>query len=42
MVLYNESQQAINVGLDLLAFPNQGAVFQIGSPQPVVPTTFNF
>jgi hypothetical protein len=42
MVLYNESQQAINVGLDLLAFPNQGAVFQIGAPQQVVPTTFNF
>ncbi len=42
MVLYNESQQAINVGLNLLAFPSQNAVFQIGSPQPVVPTTFNF
>lgn len=42
MVLYNESQQAINVGLNLLAFPTQTAVFQIGSPQPVVPTTFNF
>jgi hypothetical protein len=42
LVLYNESQQAINVGLNLLAFPTQTAVFQIGSPQPVVPTTFNF
>ncbi|HEY1884284.1 MAG TPA: hypothetical protein VGG51_14745, partial [Candidatus Cybelea sp.] len=42
LVLYNESQQAINVGLNLLAFPSQSAVFQIGSPQPVVPTTFNF
>jgi hypothetical protein len=42
MVLYNESQQAINVGLNLLAFPSQNAVFQIGSPQPIVPTTFNF
>jgi hypothetical protein len=42
MVLYNESQQAINVGLNLLAFPTQSAVFQIGSPQPLVPTTFNF
>ncbi|MBV8530427.1 MAG: hypothetical protein JO104_03845, partial [Candidatus Eremiobacteraeota bacterium] len=42
MVLYNESQQAINVGLNLLAFPSQTAVFNIGQPQPVVPTTFNF
>ena len=42
MVLYNESQQAINVGLNLLAFPTQNAVFQIGSPQPIIPTTFNF
>jgi hypothetical protein len=42
LVLYNESQQAINVGLNLLAFPTQTAVFNIGSPQPVVPTTFNF
>jgi hypothetical protein len=42
LVLYNESQQAINVGLNLLAFPTQTAVFNIGQPQPVVPTTFNF
>jgi hypothetical protein len=28
--------------LNLLAFPTQTAVFQIGSPQQVVPTTFNF
>ncbi len=42
MVLYNESQAAVNVGLNLLAFPNQTAVFNIASPQPVVPTTFNF
>jgi hypothetical protein len=42
MVLYNESQQANNVGLNLLAFPTQTAVFQIGSPQQVVPTSFNF
>ncbi len=42
LVLYNESQQAINVGLNLLAFPTQTAVFNIGSPQPVVPTSFNF
>ena len=42
MVLYNESQQAVNVGLNLLAFPTQTAVFQIGSPQPVIPTSFNF
>ncbi len=42
MVLYNESQQAINVGLNVLAFPTQTAVFQLGAPQPVVPTTFNF
>jgi hypothetical protein len=42
LVLYNESQAAINVGLNLLAFPTQTAVFNIGSPQPVVPTTFNF
>jgi hypothetical protein len=42
MVLYNESQASINVGLNLLAFPTQTAVFQIGAPQPVVPTTFNF
>ncbi|MBV8724692.1 MAG: hypothetical protein JO078_01295 [Candidatus Eremiobacteraeota bacterium] len=42
MVLYNESQQSVNVGLNLLAFPTQTAVFQIGSPQQVVPTTFNF
>ncbi|MBV8198695.1 MAG: hypothetical protein JO263_11200, partial [Candidatus Eremiobacteraeota bacterium] len=42
MVLYNESQQSVNVGLNLLAFPSQTAVFQIGAPQPIVPTTFNF
>jgi hypothetical protein len=42
MVLYNESQQAVNVGLNVLAFPTQTAVFQIGSPQPVIPTSFNF
>jgi hypothetical protein len=42
LVLYNESQQSINVGLNLLAFPTQTAVFNIGQPQPVIPTTFNF
>ncbi|MGA7284210.1 MAG: hypothetical protein WBW87_06710, partial [Candidatus Cybelea sp.] len=42
LVLYNESQQAINVGVNLLAFPSQTAVFNIGQPQPVIPTTFNF
>ena len=42
LVLYNESQQQINVGLNLLAFPTQTAVFNIGQPQPVVPSTFNF
>lgn len=42
LVLYNESQAAVNVGLNLLAFPTQTAVFQIGAPQQVVPTTFNF
>jgi len=42
LVLYNESQEAINVGLNLLAFPMQTAVFSVGQPQPVIPTTFNF
>ncbi len=42
LVLYNESQQAINVGLNLLAFPTQTAVFNIGQSQPVIPTSFNF
>lgn len=42
LVLYNESQEAINVGLNLLAFPSQTAVFNIGQPQPVIPTSFNF
>jgi hypothetical protein len=42
LVLYNESQQEVNVGLNLLAFPSQTAVFNIGQPQSVVPTTFNF
>jgi len=42
LVLYNESQEAINVGLNLLAFPSQTAVFNIGEPQPVIPSTFNF
>jgi hypothetical protein len=42
MVLYNESQQAVNVGLNILAFPTQTAVFNIGQPQSVVPTSFNF
>jgi len=42
MVLYNESQQAVNVGLNLLAFPTQTAVFNLAAPQPVVPSTFNF
>jgi hypothetical protein len=42
LVLYNESQEQINVGLNLLAFPTQTAAFNIGQPQPVVPSTFNF
>ena len=42
LVLYNESQQSVNVGLNLLAFPSQTAVFNIGQSQSVVPTTFNF
>jgi hypothetical protein len=31
MVLYNESQQAVNVGLNLLAFPTQTAVFNLAA-----------
>jgi hypothetical protein len=42
LVLYNESQQSVNVGLNLLAFPTETAVFNIAQPQAVVPTTFNF
>jgi len=42
LVLYNESQESISLGLNLLAFPTQTAVFNIAQPQPVVPTTFNF
>jgi hypothetical protein len=41
-LLYNESQQAVNLGLSLLAFPSQTAVFTLGQPGPVIPTTFNF
>jgi hypothetical protein len=42
LVLYNESQQSVNVGLNLLAFPSQTAVFNIAQPQAVLPTTFNY
>ncbi len=42
LVLYNESQQAVNVGLNLLAFPTQTAVFNIGQGQQIIPTTMNF
>jgi hypothetical protein len=41
-VLYSEASQAINVGLSLLAFPNQTATFAIGQPGQIVPSTFNF
>jgi hypothetical protein len=41
-VLYNESQQAVNIGLSLLAFPSTAATFSLGAPQPVIPSTFNF
>jgi hypothetical protein len=41
-VLYSEASRAINVGLNLLSFPNQTATFAIGQPGSIVPTTFNF
>ncbi|MBV8375188.1 MAG: hypothetical protein JO302_06725 [Candidatus Eremiobacteraeota bacterium] len=41
-VLYSEASRSINVGLSLLAFPNQTATFAIGQAGPVIPTTFNF
>jgi hypothetical protein len=41
-VLYSEASQSVNVGLSLLAFPNQTATFAIGQAGPIVPTTFNF
>jgi hypothetical protein len=40
--LYSEASQSINVGLSLLAFPNQTATFAIGQPGQIVPSTFNF
>jgi hypothetical protein len=41
-LLYNESAQSVNVGLSLLAFPNQTATFAIGQPGTIIPSTFNF
>ena len=41
-VLYSEASQSVNVGLSLLAFPNQTATFDIGQPGSIVPSTFNF
>ena len=41
-VLYSEASQSVNVGLSLLAFPNQTATFNIGQPGSIVPSTFNF
>jgi hypothetical protein len=41
-VLYSEASRSVNVGLSLLAFPNQQATFAIGQPGPIIPSTFNF
>lgn len=41
-VLYSEASRSVNVGLSLLAFPNQQATFDIGQPGSIVPSTFNF
>lgn len=41
-VLYSEASQSVNVGLSLLAFPNQTATFAIGQAGSIVPSTFNF
>jgi hypothetical protein len=41
-LLYNEASQSINVGINLLAFPNQTATFAIGQPGAIIPSTFNF
>ncbi len=41
-VLYSEASQSVNVGLSLLAFPNQTATFAIGQPGSIIPSTFNF
>jgi hypothetical protein len=41
-VLYSEASQSVNVGLSLLAFPNQTATFAIGQSGSIVPSTFNF
>jgi hypothetical protein len=41
-VLYSEASRSVNMGLSLLAFPNQTATFAIGQSGPIIPTTFNF
>ena len=41
-LLYNESQKSISATINLLAFPNQGASFNLTQSAPVVPSTFNF
>ena len=41
-VLYSEASQSVNVGLNLLAFPNATATFNIAQPGPIQPSTFNF
>ncbi|HEU5480077.1 MAG TPA: hypothetical protein VFU90_09610, partial [Candidatus Tumulicola sp.] len=41
-VLYSEASQSVNVGLSLLAFPNQTATFAIGQSGSIIPSTFNF
>ncbi len=41
-VLYNQSQRLVTMSINLLAFPNKGATFNVGQSGPLIPTTFNF
>lgn len=41
-LLYNQAQKAVNVSIDILAFPNHGATFNVGQSGSIIPTTFNF
>lgn len=41
-VLYNQSLKTVNLSVDLLAFPNRAANFNITKNGPIVPGSFNF
>lgn len=41
-LLYNEDSKALNVSLNLLAFPSYGAGFNVGQSGSIIPSSVNF